>query len=266
MTSDEKHSDPPVAPTNERYNMIFEAQSKSPTLRRIWAEVYGDDYPVEADPMSFVTVTDLEWFVRELRVRSEHTFVDLGCGRGGPGLSVLQQTGASLIGIDISAVAVEHAQRRVANTDLQDRAHYQHGSFANMGLETASLDGAMSAEALFHAPDWQAACDEIARVLKPGARFVMTSYEFHQPSAVMNVEAIPDYRPLLERAGFVVKRYEEAPNWEARLRAVWAGMVAEKDRLVEEMGEAAASRLHYWASHRPNELSDTRRIRAVAQR
>ncbi|MCG8449222.1 MAG: hypothetical protein MI725_06540 [Pirellulales bacterium] len=92
------------------------------------------------------------------------------------------------------------------------------------------------------------------------------SYEFHQPSTVMNVEAIPDYRPLLERAGFVVEQYEEAPNWEARLRAVWAGMVAEKDRLAVEMGEDAASRLHFWASNRPHELSDTRRIRAVAQR
>ena len=82
---------------------------------------------------------------------------------------MLQHTGASLIGIDISTIAVEHAQRRVAHTDLQRRARYQHGSFANMGLETASLDGAMSAEALFHAPDRQTACDEIARVLKPGA-------------------------------------------------------------------------------------------------
>ena len=82
----------------------------------------------------------------------------------------------------------------------------------------------------------------------------------------MNVGAIPDYRSLLEQTGFIVEQYEEAPSWEARLRAVWAGMVAEKDRLAEEMGEHTASRLHYWASNRPHELSDTRRIRAVAQR
>jgi len=266
MASDRQSSDKPIALPEERYNVIFEAQAKSPTLRRIWAEVYGDDYPVDADPMSFVTVTDLAWFVRALRVGPGHTFADLGCGRGGPGLWVLQQTGASLIGIDLSTVAIEHAQRRVVHTDVQRRARYQHGTFANTGLETASLDGAMSAEALFHAPDLQAACDEIARILKPGARLVMSSYEFHQPSSIMNVEAIPDYRPVLEQAGFIVALYEEAPNWEARLRAVWAGMVAEKDRLAEEMGEAVASRLHSWASHRPNELSDTRRILAVAQR
>jgi ubiquinone/menaquinone biosynthesis C-methylase UbiE len=266
MASEEQRSDKPIAPPEERYNALFEAQSKSSTLRRIWAEVYGEDYPVDADPMSFVTVTDLAWFVRELRVGPGHTFADLGCGRGGPGLWVLQKTGASLIGIDLSTVAVQHAQGRVKYTALQSRARYQHGTFAHTDLETASMDGAMSAEALFFAPDRQAACHEIARILKPGARFAMSSYEFHQRSPIMNVEAIPDYRPLLEQAGFVVKVYKEAPNWEARLRAVFAGIVAEKDRLAEEMGEAVASRLHDWASHRPHELSDTRRILAVAQR
>ncbi len=228
--------------------------------------MYGDDYPVDADPMSFVTVTDLEWFARELCVGSGHTFADPGCGRGGPGLWVLQKTGASLIGIDLSTVAVAHAQRRVEHTDFQSRARYQHGTFATTGLETASLDGAMSAEALFLSPDRQAACHEIARILKPGARFVMSSYELHQPSKVRNWDAIPDYRPLLEEAGFIVEAYKEAPNWEARLRAVCAAVVAKNDRLAEEMGEVAAASIRNWGLNRPNELSDTRRILAVAQR
>jgi SAM-dependent methyltransferase len=121
-------------------------------------------------------------------------------------------------------------------------------------------------EALFHAPDHQAACHEIARILKPGARFVMSSYELHQPSQVMNWDAIPDYRLLLEAAGFLMEVYEEAPNWEARLRAVCAAVVAENDRLAEEIGDVAAASIRNWGLNRPNELSDTRRLLAVARR
>jgi hypothetical protein len=47
--------------------------------------------------------------------------VDLGCGRGGPGLSVTRQTGATLIGIDLSPIseclrcAVAHGSSRVTD-------------------------------------------------------------------------------------------------------------------------------------------------------
>ena len=47
---------------------MYEGQAKSPTLRRIWAEVYGDDYSADADPFSFVTLTDLRWMALELAV------------------------------------------------------------------------------------------------------------------------------------------------------------------------------------------------------
>ena len=143
----------------------------------------------------------LEWFVQVLRVGPGNTFADLACGRGGPGLWVLQETGASLIGIDLSTSAIQQAQDHVKGTALASRARYHSGTFDNTGLDTASMDGALSVEALFHAPDHQAACHEIARILKPGARFVMSSYELHQPSQVMHWDAIPDYRPLLEAAG-----------------------------------------------------------------
>ena len=41
------------------YRILFEAQAKSPTLRAVWRDAYGDDYPAQADPLSFVTNSDL---------------------------------------------------------------------------------------------------------------------------------------------------------------------------------------------------------------
>ena len=41
------------------FDTLFAAIGRSPTLRRIWRDAYGRDYPEEADPFGFVTVTDL---------------------------------------------------------------------------------------------------------------------------------------------------------------------------------------------------------------
>ncbi len=64
-----------VPTAEERYDTIFEAQTRSPSLRRIWAEVYGDDHPGYADPMSFVTLTDLNRIVGDLEVGSGQAFL-----------------------------------------------------------------------------------------------------------------------------------------------------------------------------------------------
>ena len=61
-------------------------QRPGKTNLRIWRAAYGDDYPAEAEPHSFVTKTDLARIVDLLAIGSGNTLVDLGCGRGGPGL------------------------------------------------------------------------------------------------------------------------------------------------------------------------------------
>ena len=46
-----------------------------------------------------------------LRVEPGATLVDVGCGRGKPGLWLSRETGAALIGVDWSPVAVASAAR-----------------------------------------------------------------------------------------------------------------------------------------------------------
>ena len=267
MAQDRNGGNTPLPPAEVRYNAMFEGQAKSPTLRRIWAEVYGDDYPAEADPFSFVTLTDLCQIAQALSVSSGQTFADVGCGRGGPGIWVAQQTGAALIGIDLSSVAVRHAQQRVVQVDLQHRARFQQGTFTETGLGDGSMDGVISVDALQFAPKIQDAFREVHRILRPGACFVFTTWErFESGGYFAEREAIPDYRPLLKEAGLTVESYEETPDWEARERAIFAGIESAKEKLIEEAGEEAAGYFYRWAVNRPNELSQTRRILAVVRR
>src|SRR3712207_6401443 len=78
----------------------------SPTRRRIRREVYGDEYPDNVDPRSYVTWTELRRIAHELGVGPGARFIDLGCGPGGPGLWVARETGAAVVGIDLEAVGV----------------------------------------------------------------------------------------------------------------------------------------------------------------
>jgi SAM-dependent methyltransferase len=226
----------------DQFNRVFVAPSRRGVEARVWRAVYGDEYPAEADPYSFTTRSELARIARELRVGPGHTVADIGCGRGGPGLWVAQATGADLVGVDIAATALGHAARRAEQLGLAARTRFQEGEFAATGLGSESMDGVMSIDVLLFAPDKAAAAEEIARVLRPDARFVFTSWDCHAPLRERPPQ-VDDHRPLLEAAGFAVEVYEETPEWERHQRALAEGMLAAREDVAAEEGAAAAERM-----------------------
>ena len=257
---------PPPDTAGDRYASIYDGYAQSPTLRRIWATTYRDDYPADAEPYGFVTLTDLRRMAEALAIGPHDTFADVGCGRGGPGLWIARQTGASLIGIDASPAAIRHATARASAWGLQDRGRFQLGEFARTGLADGMLAGVMSTDAFLFAPDLQAACHEMARIIRAGGCFVFTSFELFKASTHFQLASIHDYRPMLEVAGFTVEHYEETPDWERRMRMVFAGIVAEAANLRREVGEVGAASFQQLATNRPKELADARRVLVVARR
>ena len=242
------------------FNDVYQGQPQSDTFRNIFRDVFGDDYPEEADPCGLSTVTDLHNIVRQLGVGKGQTFVDLGCGRGGAGLWVARATGARLIGVDISNVAVEEAQRRIPAFGLDGRAEFRTADFAGTGLPKASLDAAMSVDALYLVPDKTGSVRETARILRPGARFVFTTWDVDLPMMIR------DHRPLLHSAGFDVESYETTPDWQRRQRAVHERILEQKEQLIKEMGEDSAK---FWIMGAQTELprlSRMRRILVVARK
>ena len=100
------------------FDAVFK-NKRSQSFLDIFREVYENDYPEEANPLSFVTNTDIENIVEKLNVGPGKTFVDLGCGNGGPGLWIAQKTGANYLGIDFSKNAIEQAIQRFSEFDLE---------------------------------------------------------------------------------------------------------------------------------------------------
>jgi len=230
------------------YDAVYAGTQKSPTLRRLWHEhAEGLDFPEEFGHISFVTLAQLRLMASELNVSKGDTLVDLGCGLAGPALWMARETGADLVGVDLSTVAVEQAGARAAELGLAGQCRFVAGSFADSTLATASADGVMSEDAIQYAPDKRAFAAEAARIVRPGGRLVFTVFEVDpEHAAVMpalSVDPVSDYRPLLEDAGFSVETYEEVAGWSESLTNAYSALVAAEAALMEEMGEVAARAL-----------------------
>jgi ubiquinone/menaquinone biosynthesis C-methylase UbiE len=225
---------------------------------------------VEADPRSYVTLTELRAIARDLGVGPGRTIVDLGCGQGGPSLWVARETGAELMGVDLSNVGTTRAESRAAELGFGDRAHFRVGDITATGLPDASFDGGMSVDVLWAVPDKLAALKEAARILKPGARLAFTNWD-RDRTPPGYLPPVADHRPLLVQAGFEVETYQVQPDAETKRRAVYEAIVAAEQDLVQEMGEDAAARLMFEAkgtlglTDGVDYLAHSRRIYVVAR-
>src|SRR6476620_8477298 len=90
----------------EEFDRELLMTGRSELLWRLTAQACGDEYPVEVQPWSDTTWWLLGRCVSGLRIGPGAVLGDLACGRGGPGLWLARATGASLIGVDWSEVAI----------------------------------------------------------------------------------------------------------------------------------------------------------------
>lgn len=231
-----------------RYADFYANQAASVTLRRIYQQVYGDDYPDELQPFGFVTRTDLDRLAEALSLRPGQVLVDVGCGRGGPGIAVARAAGARLIGLDVVDTAIVGAAEAAKRLGLAT-AQFRRASFTATGLEPASCDAVMSVDALWMVWNKPAAIAEIARVLRPGGRFAFTTWE---PGYV-------DHARMLTRAGFVVETRTETPGWLHRQRAVYESILRHRRQLEQELGPGAEVIISE-ARDTPAVLGDTPRL------
>lgn len=214
---DDREDLPPAAitgaPAAADFDQAFSAATASPGIWRVW-QLAAPDLPSEIEPFSFISVGLVSQVARALELAPGQTLVDLGCGRGGPGLWLAKQADVSLVGVDFSPVGVDQAARRAALFGLAGRTRFTVGDLAHTGLPDACADAAVSIDAFHFAPVPAAAAAEARRILRPGRPLVLTSW---QPKVPVD-ERLPgrlriDWPPLLRGAGFTGVRVEARPEW-----------------------------------------------------
>lgn len=99
--------------------------------------------------------------------------VDLGCGRGGDLLRALDRVGPSgaVLGVDATPAMVEAARLRLAP---YPNARVVRGDLAGVPVPDGLADVVVSNCAINHALDKAAVYREVARLLRPGGRVVVS--------------------------------------------------------------------------------------------
>jgi SAM-dependent methyltransferase len=248
------------------FNDRLAVRLRSPSWERVYRMGFGEDYPNDTDTNGFCSRSTLERLCVALKLTLGCTLADLGCGHGGPGLWVARETGADLIGIDLSAVGIALARDRAVRMGLGNRARFQIGNLMATGLPDASCDAVLSLDVLLFVPDKAAALRECARILRTGGRLGFTTWEQSGYSERIGAEQCADCRPLLASAGFAIELYEEPSEWQRQQRAVAEGLVAAEAEMAKDMPPEIAAGLAAMGRGMLADMPARRYVCAVARK
>ncbi|MEU3862755.1 class I SAM-dependent methyltransferase [Streptomyces sp. NPDC028722] len=243
------------------YDAMHAARAHSTIADDLYAQAMGDLYPYELDASSSCDWPLLGTMVANLRMEPGHQLVDLACGTGGAGLWLARALAVYVTGIDVSATAVQLATGRVPEFWVPaERARFAVGSLARTGLPDRYANGLICVDGLGFEHDRRKSLEEIRRVLKPGARAVLTSSRPRLSST------LPPWEQQAENVGLVLEAEQERPHeppmWQ-RLYTLWAEHEAE---LRAQLGDAQAESMLTEARTRGPQLRERQALVVTLRR
>ena len=151
---------------------------------------------------------------------SDHV-LDVGSGIGGTSRFLNHEVGCRVTGIDLTQEFVDVANWLTAAQRQGDKVDFVQGSALETPFDDASFDGAWMQHVNMNIADKRGLFTEVARVLKPRARFVMHEIiadkadqpHFPAPWARnadgSHLATEPEFRSALEAAGFEVTAWHD---------------------------------------------------------
>jgi ubiquinone/menaquinone biosynthesis C-methylase UbiE len=142
--------------------------------------------------------------------------LDVGCGVGGPARYFASEQGVRVTGIDLTEEFVRAAISLTKMLHLEESASFEQGSALAMPFQNESFDAAYMFHVGMNIADKNALFQDVARVLKPGAKFsiydVMRTNDepiaypvpWAASGATSFVVKIEGYRKALEAVGFEI--------------------------------------------------------------
>lgn len=208
------------------FDQWYADMTSPPARDSIVARTLG--LPPELQSTSLLTWQGIAEMTEQLRLPQDGLLLDLACGRGGYGIEVARRTGARLIGVDFSAVALAQARVSSARVLPAGRAEFQVGTLLASGLPTGLAEGVMCVDAIQFADPPVAAMVEFRRLLVPGGRLVLSSWQPADPSderVSARIRAVALRRDL-PLAGFVDVQVHDKPEWRTIERTLWEEAIA----------------------------------------
>lgn len=188
-------------------------------------------------------------YMDELRVETAGRVLVLACGRGGfadvIADVIARHTDGEVLGIDVSRPQLAHAQRF-------DRPNlrFRHLDVMDVDALAGPFDAAVCLDAACYFPDRESFVAKVARVLRPGARFLLVDWcrreevsrlqeelvldPFMRAWAIERLETPTGYRRHFEGGGFENVTLTDLND---RVRRNWNFGYAQALRAVAELSE-----------------------------
>jgi SAM-dependent methyltransferase len=194
----------------EYFDRWYADKAASPQV----AEIMNRHLGIPPDALAgVVPAVAIDEIAGELRLKPDDVLLDLACGRAWYGLEIAARSDASLIGVDFSAEAIRQAgqQARLRNRNAQ----FKTGDLTASGLPDRCVNAVLCTDSIQFPEHPDAAYREIRRVLVPGGRTVVTSWEAIDPGDQRLSERLRrvDLGAGLRAAGFVDVEVHERPHW-----------------------------------------------------
>lgn len=148
-------------------------EGKRRHVRQLFATI-ADRYDLITRLLSYGQ--DRRWkarLVREAHISASDVALDLACGTGDIAMLVHAQGARCVLGLDLTPHMLVLARRKGTGVT------YLAGDMGALPVAAASIDVVTTGYGLRNVPDLDVALAEIARVLRPGGRFL--SLDFNKP-------------------------------------------------------------------------------------
>jgi cyclopropane fatty-acyl-phospholipid synthase-like methyltransferase len=177
------------------------------------------DSPEDGATLREAAARMTEVMIGKVRVGEGEHLLDVGCGLGGPGVRLAQDTGARVTGVTISREQAKLANGLASREGLADRVRFEHADAMRLPFAADSFDAAWALESIIHMPDRGRVLGEMARVVRPGGRVLVTDIfervpipehkrgpvdAYYRETLLGPTVTIDDYPGLIRNAGLLV--------------------------------------------------------------
>ncbi|TMC42874.1 MAG: class I SAM-dependent methyltransferase [Chloroflexi bacterium] len=115
--------------------------------------------------------------------------LDLGCGIGNILIALAERIAFThpLLGVDVSPDLIRIGEREIARPGLRDRIRLQVAPATRLPFDDEAFDVVLTSHVLKHLDDdaLRTSFREVARVLRPGGRFLLWEFEKSARSAIL---------------------------------------------------------------------------------
>jgi len=193
-------------------------------------ETYGEDY----GQTSWVTTAESHEIPKLLKLASQSSVLEIGCGSGGYAVHLAKSIGCRIVGLDINAEGVRNANGLAEQAKVGARAIFQVSDVSQpLPEQDETFDAVYSNDVLCHVQNRAQVLANIFRVLKPGGRFlfsdalVVGGLVSHEEIATRSSIGMYFFSPpgenerLIKRAGFELLEARDTTESAATLSKRW---------------------------------------------